>query len=109
MYCYRFPDEATWLGAAFAEGLIVDGDLQAYTHDHAIDVVGVILAPAHYDDGQTQFDYSITLPGFHVNVLGIAPEAWDEYLVVVNTPSRIFAGGDGPVPGDDILNEIVDP
>ena len=36
---------------------------------------------------------TVALPGWHVNTVGLAPEAWDEFLVVVNSLSRIFFGG----------------
>jgi len=106
MFCYRFPDVAAWLGAAFAEGLIVDGELQAYTHDHAIDVIGAITKPGTYDENGDELTPPVLLPGFHVNVVGIAPESWDSFLVVVNSPSRIFAGGGGAVPDEETLAEI---
>jgi hypothetical protein len=31
------------------------------------------------------------------------PQALDQYLVIVNSPSRIFLGQGGPVPDDDLL------
>ena len=38
----RFPDESTWTVAATEAGLLIDDTLTAYTHGHAIDVVGTI-------------------------------------------------------------------
>lgn len=36
------------------------------------------------------------LDGHHVNYVGDLPESWNDYLVVVNSPSRQFAGSSGP-------------
>ena len=71
----RFPDESTWLTAAAEAGFIVDDTLAAYTHDHAIDVVGEITDMA----------------GFHVNFAGVLPEGWGEFVVTPVAPHRVFA------------------
>ena len=104
-YAYRFPDEAAWLAAAAAEGLIVNIDgqerLQAYTHDHAIHVIGTIWEGGEYDpETGDVITPPVALPGWHVNVKGIAPAAWDEHLVVVHSPSEIFFGDPGPFPNE---------
>ena len=103
MYCYRFPDEQSWLAAAATEGLLVEGEesptLLAYTHTHAIDVVGTIIGtPGTYDENGDELTPPVPLPGWHINVQGIAPEAWDQFLTYVYQPRRIFAGQPGPVP-----------
>ena len=36
----RFLDESAWTSAATEAGFLIDDTLTAYTHGHAIDVVG---------------------------------------------------------------------
>ena len=98
---YRFPNEETWLAAANAEGLIAgDGTMVAYSHDHAIDVIGVLYErdSAVYDDEGEMVAPPVPLPGWHVNTQGIAPEDWDQYLVYPYRPQVAWSGLDGPVP-----------
>ena len=71
----RFPDEETWTAAASESGFMIDGVLVAYTHDHAIDVVGEIT----------------DMVGFHVNFVGVLPEGWGEFVVNPDNPYRVFA------------------
>ncbi len=97
-YAYRFPDEVAWLIAADAEAVIADGKLQAYTHEYAIDVVGTLYSNAVYGEDGELIAAPEPLPGWHVNVEGSAPPAWDQFLVYVYQPRRIFAGSPGPVP-----------
>ena len=87
----RFPDESTWLTAATDAGFIVDDTLAAYTHDHAIDVVGAIARGGEYDDEGAVIVAPTVLPGFHVNYSGELPEGWDDYLVTPAAPYRVFA------------------
>jgi hypothetical protein len=102
-YAYRFPDEATWLAAAEAEGLMAETEdgpaLMAYTHNHAIGVIGTIWEQPDLEAPP------VAIPGWHVNST-IAPEAWDPYLVVVNSPAVMFAGAPGPFPEEAILSQI---
>jgi len=71
----RFPDESAWLAAASEAGFMADDTLVAYTHDHAIDVVGEITGMA----------------GFHVNFIGELPDGWDGFVVTPASPYRVFA------------------
>jgi len=71
----RFPDADAWTAAASKAGFMADDTLVAYTHDHAIDVVGTI---AH-------------MAGFHVNYSGVLPSGWEEFLVAPEQPYRVFA------------------
>ena len=87
----RFPDESTWLTAAADAGFIVDDTLAAYTHDHAIDVVGAIARGGEYDDEGAVIVAPTVLPGFHVNYSGELPEGWNDYLVTPTAPYRVFA------------------
>ena len=87
----RFPDDSTWLTAATDAGFIVDDTLAAYTHDHAIDVVGAIARGGEYDDEGAVIVAPTVLAGFHVNYSGELPEGWDDYLVTPAAPYRVFA------------------
>jgi hypothetical protein len=111
MNCYRFPDESTFLALAAAEGLIAtdeDGNetLITSSHTHSIDPVGVIYEGGTYDEEGEVIDPPLALDGYHVNTMGLAPEAWDEFLVVVNSPARVFLGGPTQAPSTDVLEQI---
>ena len=108
MNCYRFPDRATFLALAAAEGLVNDdGELITSSHTYAIDEIGVITKGGLWDEETAEVIVPPTvLEGHHVNTTGLAPEAWDPYLVVVNHPARIFLGGATEVPPTDVLEEI---
>ena len=87
----RFPDESAWTAAATEAGFMAGDTLAAYTHDHAIDVVGAITRGGEYDDEGTVIVAPTVLPGFHVNYSGELPEGWDDYLVTPAAPYRVFA------------------
>ena len=70
----RFPDESAWLAAAAEAGFMADDTLVAYSHGHAIDVVGEIPS----------------LAGFHVNFVGTLPDGWDGFVVTPDNPYRVF-------------------
>jgi hypothetical protein len=74
-YFLRFPDADSWNTVATVAGFIVNDVLVAYTHDHAIDVVGTIP----------------DMDGWHVNFAGVLPDGWDDYLVEPANPYRVFA------------------
>ena len=89
----RFPDEATFQDAADTAGLRTEerGYIQ-YTHDHAMDIVGVIFN----DDATFDNDGSVVTPatpmaGWHVNFIGVLPTGWNEFLVTPVAPYRVFA------------------
>ena len=71
----RFPDADAWTAAASEAGFMADDTLLAYTHDRAIDVVGIIADMA----------------GFHVNYSGVLPSGWEEFVVAPEQPYRVFA------------------
>lgn len=109
MNCYRFPDRDTFLTLAAAEGLVNDDQLITSSHTHAIDEVGTIYEGGTFDAEGNVIDPPVALDGWHVNVLGIAPEAWDPFLCIVNHPVRVFLGGATQAPSTDILEEIAAP
>lgn len=71
----RFSDADTWTATASEAGFTVDNSLVAYTHDRAIDVVGLIPE----------------IDGWHVNFIGELPDEWNEFLVEPANPYRVFA------------------
>jgi hypothetical protein len=87
----RFPDEQAWTAAATEAGFLIDDTLTAYTHDHAIDVVGTITRGGEYDEDGKVLVKPTTLAGFHVNFAGTLPDGWKNYLVEPINPYRIFA------------------
>lgn len=109
MNCYRFPDRETFRALAAAEGLLTDeGALISCTHDYAIDEVGLISRGGQLDpESGEAITPPTVLDGWHVNTQGLAPEAWDEFLCVVNHPSRVFLGGATQAPETEILEEII--
>jgi hypothetical protein len=107
MYCYRFNSEEHFLTLATAEGLVnAEGQLITNSHTYSIDVVGTIYEGGTYDAEGNVITAPTPIPGFHCNALGIAPDAWDEFLVVVNSPARVFLGGATQAPGDDVLEAL---
>ena len=88
----RFPDESTWTAAAIEAGFIIDDTLTAYTHGHAIDVVGTITRGGEYDPETGDVIVAPTvLDGWHVNYQGVLPETWDEFVVEPANPARVWA------------------
>jgi len=87
----RFPDESAWTAAATEAGFLIDDTLTAYTHGHAIDVVGTITRGGEYDPKTGNVIVaSEVLDGWHVNFAGNLPQGWDEYLVTPTNPYRVF-------------------
>jgi hypothetical protein len=110
----RFPTEEAWNEAALTLGVAVTNQVLVteatedspavyedqttwsyYTHEHAIDVVGII----YNDDGvyNEETGEVITPPtameGWHVNYKTDAlPDALTEYIVTPSSPHRKFAG-----------------
>ena len=94
MYCYRFNSRNQFRTLAAAEGLVTaDDELITNSHTHAIDEIGVIYEGGTYDAEGVVITPPTALPGWHVNTLGLAPEAWDEFQIIVKSASRIFFGG----------------
>ena len=88
----RFPDESAWTAAASEAGFLIDDTLTAYTHGHALDVVGKITRGGEYDPETGDVIVAPTvLDGWHVNFTGELPDGWDDYLVEPANPYRVFA------------------
>ncbi|OUV34729.1 MAG: hypothetical protein CBC48_05395 [bacterium TMED88] len=97
---FRFTNEKAWLKAARAAGFMTtvadeEGNeseqLQAYTHSHAIDVVGVITVGGEWDEEGNETVAPTTLDGFHVNYVGDLPDGWEALEVTPGNPYRVFA------------------
>ena len=107
MYCYRFNSRNQFRTLAAAEGLLTaDDELITNSHTHAIDEIGIIYEGGTYDAEGEVITPPTALPGWHVNTLGIAPEAWDTHLVVVNSASHIFFGGPTQAPDEATLEAM---
>jgi hypothetical protein len=88
----RFPDESAWTAAATEAGFLIDDTLTAYTHGHAIDVVGTITRGGEYDPETGDVIVAPeVLDGWHVNFAGELPDGWDAFLVEPANPYRVFA------------------
>jgi hypothetical protein len=88
----RFPDADAWTAAATEAGFLIDDTLTAYTHGHAIDVVGTITRGGEYNPKTGDVIVAPTvLDGWHVNFAGTLPDGWDEFLVTPAAPYRVFA------------------
>jgi hypothetical protein len=87
----RFPNADAWNAAATEAGFITDDTLAAYTHDHAIDVVGTITRGGEYD---LETGYVIVAPevldGWHINFAGELPDGWEQYVVEPVNPIRTW-------------------
>jgi hypothetical protein len=93
MHCYKFQSRTQFRTLAEAEGLITDdGELITASHTFAIDEIGTITKGGQYDPETGEV---ITPPtvrsGWHVNYVGEPPEAWAQYLVTPQHPSRVWA------------------
>ena len=108
MYCYRFPSRAKFRTLAAAEGLLTEDDeLITNSHTHAIDEIGLLYEGGTYDAEGEVITPPTALPGWHVNTLGLAPEAWDTHLIIVNSASRIFFGGPTQAPDESTLEAML--
>jgi hypothetical protein len=96
----RFPDETTFCSAALVAGFYSEpegdnpGGYIQYSHDHAMDIVGILYNDDAIADPETGEIITPVSPveGWHVNFIGTLPEGWEQYLVVPRNPRRKFAG-----------------
>lgn len=96
---FRFTDETTWVTVAQAAGLYITNEetgieeLQAYTADRAIDVIGTLYNDdGVYDEDGEQVTAPTPMVGWHVNYLGEPPAGWDAYEVTPEPPERKWLG-----------------
>ena len=88
----RFTDADAWAAAAAGVGFMSDEGLLAYTHDHAIDVIGTIAQGGEYGPEMGEVIVAPeVLPGWHVNYVGVLPADWEAALVTPVPPYRVFA------------------
>ena len=88
----RFTDADAWTAAAAEAGFIVNGALDAYTHTHAIDLIGTITRGGEYGPGLGDVIVAPeVLPGWHINYIGDLPTSWVPALVTPVQPYRVFA------------------
>jgi hypothetical protein len=108
MYCYRFPSKKVFYELARAEGLLTEDDqLITGGHGFAVDEIGVIAKGGEWDANTGEVIVPPTvLAGHHCNTTGLAPEAWDRYLVVVNHATHVFFGGPTQAPDTAVLMEM---
>ena len=88
----RFTDADAWIAAAAGAGFIVNGTLNAYTHTHAIDLIGTITHGGEYnfETGEMVVVPEV-LSGWHVNYIGDLPIGWEGYIVTPEQPVRVWA------------------
>lgn len=90
----RFDSESTFRSAAFILGLCdEEGTYVQYTHDYAMDIIGIIYNnDTVIDSDGTVVTSATPIPGWHVNYIGELPEVFQPYAVTPQNPYRIFAG-----------------
>jgi hypothetical protein len=87
----RFPNAYAWTAAAIEAGFITDDTLAAYTHDRAIDVVGIITRGGEYDPETGDVIVAPeVLDGWHINFAGELPDGWEQYVVEPANPIRTW-------------------
>lgn len=107
-YCYRFDSREQFRTLAAAEGLInADGDLMTSSLTFAIFEAGILTTKAVYDAEGELITPPVERPGWHVNTQILAPEAWDPYLVIVNSAEFVWQGCPTQAPTSDILEELM--
>lgn len=91
MFC--FPDETTGMAALDEAGLLNDdGSFITASHQHNLDVLGVITRGGSWDPETGEMITPPTvLDGWHVNYLGSVPDGWLQYAVYPRNPVRVWA------------------
>lgn len=85
MIFLRFPDEPTFLSLAPQDEY---GNITVPN----IDVIGTIYEGGEYDDEGNVITPPVAIPGYHVNMIGDVPEAWQPYVIDrPENPYRVFA------------------
>ena len=112
MKCYRFPDRDTFVASCDTLGWLSEpsegapeASVIAYTSTRAIDEIGCLeTTPGTYDEEGNELTPPVMDMCHHVNYVGDDVEAWEQYRVYPNSPSRCFAGGS--VEPEDIPTEV---
>lgn len=93
MNCYRFPSREQFRALAADEDLLTEDDtLIISSHTFAIDEIGVITKGGAWDpETGEQLEPPTLLDGWHVNTVGLEPDAWEAYAVTPLNPVRVFA------------------
>jgi hypothetical protein len=103
----RFASKSAWETAAEDAGFRINNPAPSeadpeiiedqwtwlyYTHEWAIDDIGILYNDATIDPETSEIILPATpLEGYHVNYVGTLPDGWDEYLVSPLKPRRVFA------------------
>jgi hypothetical protein len=89
----RFPDAVTGMKALDDAGLLnEDGSFITASHEHSLDVIGVITRGGEYDPETGEVITPPTvLDGWHLNYQGPLPEGWEQYAVTPANPVRVWA------------------
>ena len=88
----RFPDADTGRAALDAAGLLSeDGEYITASHNHALDVIGIISRGGEWDEDGNVITAPTVLDGWHINYIGELPDGWEEFVVTPANPVRIWA------------------
>lgn len=88
---FKFPDELTGMEQLRLAGFInEDGEYITSSHNHALDVIGIIKRGGELDEDGNQISQLETLDGWHVNYQGKLPDGWEQYAVYPKTPVRYW-------------------
>jgi hypothetical protein len=91
IYFLKFPNEKTSLSKLKSAGFInEENEIITASHNHSIDVIGIITQGGEYDKEGNVIVQPTTLPGWHINYVGELPIEWEEYLVTPEFPVRVF-------------------
>lgn len=90
-YYLRFPSvEKAMEMLTQANYLDQNGDVICASHNHSIDVIGVIIIEDNTSLNQEDNPSAIQLDGWHLNFQGDLPIEWTEFLVTPERPVRVF-------------------
>jgi hypothetical protein len=88
----KFPDEAT--ARAVLADYLIDDEWALASHTHALDPVGAILKPTGvklFNNDGDEYEEMAPIPGYHINFIGVLPDAAQPYVVEPTNPVRMFA------------------
>jgi hypothetical protein len=87
----KFTDEAAFIAAAESAGLVRNGRVVSRVGAE-LDVIGEIRPLTGYTDDDPPQPIFGSVPGFHVNVRGELPEAFEPFVIdAPATPFRVWA------------------